>query len=135
MQNKFIFAILPLFLFSCIKEEKVLVKKDNFFTFHAPKSNKIYQLNDTIHILGTYFIHAEKSNSLLNYVVSIKNLNSNEFLIRDTLSQKGEELAYFYRFQNNFIDTTEILIQVNANPSSGNNITKIDERTIICLPN
>jgi hypothetical protein len=135
MKNNFLITCLLLFLFSCIKEEEVIPKKNNFFTLKTPQSGEIFQFNDTINVLGTYFIHTEKYNSLLNYMVSIKNLNSNEILFRDTLSQKGEDLAYFYRFQNNFIDTTEILIQVNANPSSGNYISKIVERTILCLPN
>ncbi len=137
MKTKKFYIIVSLLLFSCIKKEEFNsnTNKNNHFILFSPIQNSQVAFQDTVFVLGNYFLNDDKKNSVISYSVDIQNLSQNYYISRDTLNTKGEELAYFYILKNEFTDTTEISIQVNTNPSYGNPKGIVVTHKITCLPN
>lgn len=117
MRTKLILIFFISLVFSCIKNENSFSEKDSYFNLIYPENNKNYPINDTVNIFATYF------------------LENNQFISEDTLSIIGEDLAYFFSFKNEVIDTTDIQIQINALYSYSQESKTISERKITLLPN
>jgi hypothetical protein len=137
MKIKKLYILVSLLLLSCIKKEEINsnTNKINNFTLFSPLQNSQIAFQDTVFVLGNYFLKNDKKNSVISYSVDIQNLSQNYYISRDTLNIRGEELAYFYTLKNEFADTTEISIEVYQNPSYGNEKGTVAVHKITYLPN